>query len=83
MKTLAITAALILLSGCSTRQLVCAGTGTCFGDDRDLTATLPVGALPTPVAKSHQLLLPSGGYYVVRNGTGQVSAIIQTSKTVK
>jgi hypothetical protein len=78
-----ITAALILLSGCSTRQMMCAGTGTCFGDDRDLTATLPVGTLPTPVAKNGQLLLPSGNYLVVRNGTGQVSAIVQTSKTLK
>jgi hypothetical protein len=72
----------VLVSGCSTRQMVCAGTGTCFGDDRDLTATLPVGALPTPTAKNSQLLLPSGNYLVVRNA-GTVTAIIQTSTTKK
>ena len=72
----------VLVSGCSTRQMVCAGTGTCFGDDRDLTATLPVGSLPTPTAKNSQLLLPSGNYLVVRN-SGTVTAIIQTSTTKK
>lgn len=72
----------VALAGCSTRQMLCAGTGTCFGDDRDLTATLPVGHLPTPVAKNSQLLLPSGNYLVVRNA-GTVTAIIQTSTTKK
>ena len=72
----------VLVSGCSTRQMICAGTGTCFGDDRDLTATLPVGSLPTPIAKNSQLLLPSGNYLVVRNA-GTVTAIIQTSTTKK
>jgi hypothetical protein len=62
--------------------MICAGTGTCFGDDRDLTATLPVGSLPTPIAKNSQLLLPSGNYLVVRNA-GTVTAIIQTSTTKK
>lgn len=69
----------VLLTGCSTQQLMCAGTGTC-SSGTDYTAVSTATSTRSQVVRSVQL--PTGNYLIVPNhSTGGISAVIQTSKT--
>jgi hypothetical protein len=70
----------VLLTGCSTQQLMCAGTGTCQANT-DYTGISTANRYTSPqVVRSVQL--PTGNYLIVPNhSTGGISAVIQTSKT--
>ena len=71
----------MLLSACTTaggqNRFICMGTGTCDADPSYRGSSGQYGGLAT----SSQVMLPSGGYAIVRNATtGQVMSVIQTSR---
>ena len=69
--------AVMLLTGCSTQQLMCAGTGTCYSGEYSTHSTTSAGGSFT----ASNVQTPIGNYLVVPNySTGRVQAIVQTSR---
>lgn len=76
----------LLASGCSTTELICRGAGTCYTNLKGETV-MANGQYTDSSARfvatgGQQVLLPTGGYMIIRSqSTGAITSVIQTSKS--